>query len=117
MENRILQYLNNVKDYNFDCTTFSNFTDFINRKGLGIDNLNVIHINVRSINKHWLSLLSYINDILYLLDIIVLTEIRINADETHCYQIDKFQQFSRCRTTGNGGGIMYGFCERYVHSG
>uniref|UniRef100_A0A8D8M312 Endonuclease/exonuclease/phosphatase domain-containing protein n=1 Tax=Cacopsylla melanoneura TaxID=428564 RepID=A0A8D8M312_9HEMI len=106
MDSRVNQYLKSIRDNKIDFATYSDFPDFLHRKGLGSENLNVIHVNVRSINKHWLSLLLHLNDILHLLDVIVLTEINITDEECHCFQIDKFQQFSRCRASGNGGGIL-----------
>lgn len=74
------------------------------------NNLNVIHINIRSICKHWNTLQVYLSGILKWLDVLVLTEINCTEDELGLYSLPEFETFHRCRPKGNGGGIAV-----YVH--
>lgn len=68
--------------------------------------LTIININIRSLRKHWDTLLSRLTPIIHNVDIIVLTEINISTDETNNYNIQGFNAEFKCRLTGNGGGIL-----------
>lgn len=70
------------------------------------ENFNVIHINIRSLRKHWNTLQGYLVSILKYLDVLVLTEVNVKEDEITLYSLDNFDSYSRCRLNGNGGGIL-----------
>lgn len=68
--------------------------------------LNMLHINIRSIQKHWNHLLVSLADHVDSLDILILTEINTTISNVSLYSLDGFQSFSLCRENRRGGGIL-----------
>lgn len=68
--------------------------------------LSLIHVNVRSIYRHWDQLMLILNTRLPSLDILILSE--VNADEAGCatFSLPGFHFFCLCREQRKGGGIM-----------
>lgn len=68
--------------------------------------LNLLHINIRSLQKHWDELILYIKDELSRLDVIILTE--TNIDESSCatFSIPGFSSCKLCREKRRGGGVL-----------
>lgn len=81
--------------------SFQDFKEYTNR-----ENLNCITINIRSLRKHYQTLIAYINDLLEILDIIVLVEINIKTQEAQYYKIPGYNAIHKCRENARGGGIM-----------
>lgn len=75
-------------------------------EGNGSRILQVIHINVRSLKKHWDELNVYIKDSLEHTDIIILTEINVEANEPLPFSLDGFNAISVRRNGRRGGGIL-----------
>lgn len=101
----VLQFINNVSNAKIKFKKFESMDLFSSNYHFRTNTLNTIHINIGSIRKHWLSLFTYLQNIIRYLDIIVLTEINITEGEAINYQLNHFDQFVRCRNRGNGGGI------------
>uniref|UniRef100_A0A8D9DWK1 Endonuclease/exonuclease/phosphatase domain-containing protein n=1 Tax=Cacopsylla melanoneura TaxID=428564 RepID=A0A8D9DWK1_9HEMI len=106
--------LNNVSHKKVKSRNYENFENFQKNFELSERNFNTIHLNIRSLKKYWLELLVYLDPILPCLDVITITEIKISEDETPCFQIKDFNQFSRCRYSGNGGGILVFIRDNYI---
>lgn len=68
--------------------------------------LTLLHINIRSLQKHWDQLNVYLLDRLSKLDVIILTE--INVDEAACqgFQLNNFSPHYLCREKRRGGGVL-----------
>jgi len=75
---------------NDNCSIISDFKDWYSPRN--IENLNLIHVNIRSIRKNWDIFLVQIHDILDSLDIIVLTETSIKDYENNLYNIPLFDK-------------------------
>lgn len=114
MGDRFLQFENNVDNSKINFKKFNSTNDFYANYEFKSNTLNAIHINVGSIQKHWLSLLAYMNDFLEFLDIIVFTEINITKEEAVNFQMDHFDQYVRCRVKGNGGGIAVYVRDKFI---
>lgn len=68
--------------------------------------LNLLHINVRSVQKHWDQLNVYLQNRLACLDILILTEVNIDSTMVSSFNLTGFQLFSDCREGRRGGGIL-----------
>lgn len=69
--------------------------------------LTFISINIRSLRKHWDTFNVTIEPILNDIDIIILTETNITNNEVELYTLPGFKSEHKCRTNGNGGGILF----------
>lgn len=105
MTDTFSRYIQSIDNKRIKFHTFENVDDFSKNHTFDHNNFNVIHINVRSIRKNWLSLLTYINDFISILDVIVLTEVKITDSNLQIFQLEKFDLYSRCRVDGRGGGL------------
>lgn len=110
----IHQFFNTVQDIKVNFKKFDSFERFNVQYDFRENSINIIHINIGSIKKYWLSLLVYLQDIIQLLDVIVLTEINIRDDESVNFNLDNFESFFRCRIKGNGGGIAVFVRDKFV---
>jgi len=69
--------------------------------------ISIMHINIRSLRKHWDHLNIYLKSLKFEIDVILLTEININCNEAELYNINGFSSYCINRTiTKRGGGIM-----------
>lgn len=68
--------------------------------------LELIHVNVRSLHKHWHYLQFVLTPALPSLHIFILTEISISEIDSSKFFLDGFQSFSLCREHRKGGGVM-----------
>lgn len=68
--------------------------------------LSLLHVNIRSICKHFDQLTVLLSGRLHLLDILILTE--VNADEASCasFSLPGFHSYNICREGRRGGGII-----------
>ncbi|KAI5705646.1 hypothetical protein M8J75_000561 [Diaphorina citri] len=71
--------------------------------------LTVLHINLNSIRPKWDLLCVELESVLEHLDVLVLTEIKVNEEEALAFQLRGYHQMSRCRVKNKGGGVMV-FC-------
>lgn len=68
--------------------------------------LQLIHVNVRSLKKHWNLLLTYLACIMPSIEILILTETNVTEQECLQFFIRGFQSFSLCRKDRKGGGVL-----------
>lgn len=93
-----------------DCDTCDLLTEWnvFNKKEIG--NLTLIHLNIRSIKKHFDQFIAYVLDVLDSIDFLVLSEINLSNEDYDIYEntfnIEGFNRICRCRTTGRGGGLL-----------
>ncbi|KAI5696175.1 hypothetical protein M8J75_009252 [Diaphorina citri] len=69
----------------------------------------LLHINLNSIRPKWDLLCVELKSVLEHLDVLVLTEIKVNEEEALAFQLRGYHQISRCRVKNKGGGVMV-FC-------
>lgn len=103
---------------NQDCTELNDINDILQVWNIQENNsLRMIHLNIRSIKKHFLEFSSYVRNVLEKIDLIVLTEININESdyksvEGH-FQLDGMSSLSFNRKSGKGGGILIFIKNKY----
>lgn len=114
MIDRFNIFVDSVRTKKVNFLKFNHVDDFKKDYIFNQNYFNVIHINVRSIRKHWLSLLAYLNDFIKFLDVIVLTEVKVKEENILVFQLDCFDLYSRCRSDGRGGGIAAFVRNSYV---
>lgn len=68
--------------------------------------LSTLHVNIRSIRKHWDEFLAIVRGRFPPIDVLVLTEINIHEDLVPLFKIQQYSSFSFTRRVGKGGGIM-----------
>lgn len=68
--------------------------------------IQIVHINICSIRKHFNQLKVLLHKTLNHLDVLCLTEINIRQDQVAMYTIDGFNMFSQTREKKRGGGIL-----------
>lgn len=68
--------------------------------------LKIVHLNIRSLRKNFAELLVMINECKQNLDIILLSEINIRAEELNNYQISGYETYTFTRKTQRGGGLL-----------
>jgi hypothetical protein len=71
----------------------------------GENMINALMVNIRSIKKHWDTLMAMINDILDDLQLLILLETNITEDELQLFEMNDFNVVAKCRETRSGGGI------------
>lgn len=90
---------------------FPDFTSYLQTLDLSLDHsLKIIHVNIRSIRKHWNQLLVLIKQEKQAFDVIVLSEISISDDMTACYSLTGYQAFFSHPFTRQGWWYS-GLCE------
>jgi exonuclease III len=62
--------------------------------------------NVRSLRKYWDIFLAESDSILSYIDVILFNEIKVNQEEVKLFGINGFNSISKCRQSGEGGGIL-----------
>lgn len=67
--------------------------------------ISILHINIRSIRKHWDQLCVYLSRNV-VTDVIVLTEVNVDATRQTCYDLDGYQKYALCRENRRGGGVF-----------
>jgi hypothetical protein len=67
-----------------------------------------VHVNIRSIRKHWDEFLTTVSliDSKHITAVITLTEVNINCDEIDLYNIVGYNKYFSLRTNRRGGGIV-----------
>lgn len=65
-----------------------------------------MHVNIRSLPKHWDQLHVYLSKMLNNIDVVVLTETNIDAQNSLSLRIGEFNSFSVCRVGRGVGGIL-----------
>lgn len=76
--------------------------------------LNVLHVNVRSLRKHWEEFNFYLADRLHLLSVIILTEINVDDQTCNMYSLKGFHRYQLCRQGRKGGGILMFINNKYI---
>lgn len=89
-----------------DYCRFSDLQHWYNSLDTQINKLQIIHINVCSLRKHFNEFLVMLNDFLPKLHIICLTEINITKEELYRYEIPQYSMFAWTREGRRGGGII-----------
>lgn len=98
---------NSIFDLNCKCTAVDTVDDFLKLSNSDPNSfLNVLHLNIRSLSKHWDELEGEILPILNSLDIVILSEINIRPEQAQFYFLDDFEQFCWTREGRRGGGLM-----------
>ena len=95
--------LNNRSNYYFEATFNSHVTD------LGIsenETISVLHINARSLKKHYTELLCLVNNLQHSFSIIVVSESWLDPTTDQLYHIPGFVPFPLSRPKRQGGGIV-----------
>lgn len=72
----------------------------------GNEKLHLMHVNIRSLRKHWDELQIYLYDSLSKLDLLLLTEINVDEDTCNTFNLDGFHSYHLCRKGRKGGGIL-----------
>lgn len=72
--------------------------------------VNIAHLNVRSVRKNFTEIITKLRDALIHLDVLIFTEINLKKDLVSMYQLPGFEMFAACRENRRGGGILM-----YVH--
>lgn len=67
--------------------------------------LTIVHVNIRSLRKHWDTFCSYVDSVLHKVDVFVLTEINISSAETDLFTLPGFISSWFTRYDQRGGGI------------
>lgn len=93
---------------NVNYRTFSTIDEWSNKNNNHNDNLNVLHVNIRSLNKHWNELLVNLHDVLDNIDVLVITEINIHSDTVDQYNIDGYDRYQYLRPSPDSrhGGLV-----------
>lgn len=90
--------------------TFSDWNDrikaYLCEEGEREIMLNLVHLNIRSLTKHWDELNIYLSDRVSVLNVIVLTEINASEKDIVEYHLEGFVSFSLCREGRKEGGIL-----------
>jgi len=68
--------------------------------------VNFLHLNIRSIRKHWDSLILQISDFLDTLDVLILSEIACSYEEISTFEINGWNRVQLCRENKGGGGLV-----------
>lgn len=76
------------------------------RAKLHNDQLTIIHINLNGIEGKWDMLCAELEPVLKLLDVLILTEVKVKENEALAYQLKGFKSLSKCRICRGGGGIV-----------
>lgn len=66
----------------------------------------VLHINIRSITKNWDQLCAHLNERKIAVDVIVLTEVNIDAQRQFSFSLNGYSRAVLCRENRKGGGIF-----------
>ncbi|XP_075151889.1 uncharacterized protein LOC142225923 [Haematobia irritans] len=77
-------------------------------------NITILHMNIRSLRKNFLTFLTHIKNILNNIQIIVLSETNIQDDEKNMYNIAGFNS-TFINRDGRGGGIAVFIREHHMH--
>src|SRR5436190_24359454 len=72
----------------------------------GVCQCNIVHLNIRSIKKHWDNLMVQIHSHIQNIDILILSEISCETDDLQLYNIDGFSKVPKTRVNKRGGGIL-----------
>ncbi|KAG7301198.1 hypothetical protein JYU34_014070 [Plutella xylostella] len=68
--------------------------------------INICHLNVRSLKKHYNEILTQLSDGSKYLDIIIFSEINLKDDYVSMYPIPGYEAYAVCRQTKKGGGLL-----------
>ena len=88
---------------NIPCITLDSLAQVTNT---GCSNLNCLHVNVRSLTKHWGLINVIIDSYLKFYDLIVFTEINIRFENSRFFNLNGFNKYTYCRENRRGGGVM-----------
>lgn len=102
MINRNITLLRNIQSIKPKCDSLQTIDEWQNKLKDGM--LSVLHLNIRSVKKYWDFLCLKLTHVLPSLDILVITETKLNEEEALSYQLRNFTQISKCRLAKTGGG-------------
>jgi len=88
-----------------NCDSFGSW--FLQTHQVDKNNISILHINIRSIKKHWDTLVVQLKqpDGTFGFDVLCLTEINCNENEFSTFNIDGFTKCCVLRTVKKGGGL------------
>lgn len=92
----------NIKEI-FDCI---DLPTYVSKLPKNTNNLNVVHVNIRSLIKNFANLMNCLLSVKSRIDIVVLTEVGISEQIVYMYQLDGFTLYSILRKSRKGGGII-----------
>lgn len=91
----------NTEENNYTCQTVDDLDLWFKT----VQGLSILHLNIRSINKHWNELKIVLQNLVGRLDILVLSEIAVN-DVDDYYNFEGYKSYSKTRLKQGGGGIL-----------
>lgn len=94
----------NLED--IDYCKYTNLQTWYNAINEQKGQLQIVHINVCSLRKHFEELIAVLKECLHNLDVICLTEINIKKDEIYKYRLEGFNVYTWTREERRGGGIL-----------
>lgn len=94
-----------------ECLCFDTYDDWSNNDLTKSDtNINIIHMNIRSLRKHFDQFVCALSKCLNTVDVILLSEINVCESEfvqvNSIYKIEGFNLFYKCRNNRKGGGLL-----------
>lgn len=92
----------NIKEI-FDCI---DLPTYVSKLPKNTNNLNVVHVNIRSLIKNFANLMNSLISVKSRIDIVVLTEVGVSEQIVSVYQLDGFTLYSKLRKSRKGGGII-----------
>jgi Reverse transcriptase (RNA-dependent DNA polymerase) len=99
--NSITDCHENIDDNNHTCQT----VDDLDLWFKSVQGLSILHLNIRSINKHWDELKVVLQNLVGRFDILVLSEISVNNVDDY-YNFEGYKSYSKTRQNQAGGGIL-----------
>lgn len=85
MINRNITLLRNIQSIKPKCDSLQTIDEWQNKLKDGM--LSVLHLNIRSVKKYWDFLCLKLTHVLPSLDILVITETKLNEEEALSYQL------------------------------
>lgn len=87
----------------YDC---SDLPAYISKLPKNTNNVNVVHVNIRSLIKNHANLINCLISVKSRIDVVVLTEVGISEQIVPMYQLDGYTLYSILRKSRKGGGII-----------
>jgi len=80
--------------------------NWVSNLNINKDDIVIIHQNIRSVRKNFDVFLLELNSNSFYPDVIILSEIWINSNESNLYNIPHYSQFIKCNNGYRSGGIV-----------
>lgn len=98
----------NFIDNEINCKSYDSFKSWCEKsiQSIKVNDILIIHVNIRSINKHWDELNAILSKVIDKISCIVLSETHTKKGDEKKYNIPGFYQIASSRVNREGGGIM-----------